>query len=166
MVQRKQKIAATVVAGLASTCLVGFALARGYTQASKKNVSSVVAAATPSDAAHEREKALWPVKFVAADQTPRLSNIVALPIGLRMNGFAPAEIERPAGEFFISVTNLTDSPELDFRLDRENGERLHSAKAPKEKRAWRQSVRLTPGTYLLTVRDHPEWSCRITITPQ
>ena len=166
MVQRNQKIAGAVVAGLASMCLVGFALARGYTQASKKNISSVVTAAMQGDAVHTRARSLLPVKYVAADQGPRLSNLVALPIALRMNGFAPAEIERPAGEFFISVTNLTDSPELDFRLDRENGERLHSAKAPKEKRAWRQSVRLTPGTYLLTVLDHPEWSCRITITPQ
>ncbi|MEN3329834.1 MAG: hypothetical protein V7638_4641 [Acidobacteriota bacterium] len=166
MVQRKQKIAAAVVAGLASTCLGGFAIGRGYTQASKKSVSSVLTTATPSDTAHERERSLLPVKFVAADQKPRLSNMAALPIALRMNGFAPVEIERPAGEFFISVTNLTDSPDLVFRLDRENGERLHSANAPREMRAWRQSLRLTPGTYLLSVPDHPEWSCRITITAQ
>lgn len=166
MVQRKQKIAGAVIVGLVSTCLVGFALARGYTQASKKNTSSVVTAATQSDVVHGRAKSSLPVNFYKAEQRPRLSNLVALPIALRMNGFAPAEIERPAGDFFISVTNLTDFPDLVFKLDREQGERLHSAKLPKQKLTWRQSIRLTPGTYVLTVQDHPEWNCRITIAAQ
>lgn len=163
MAQRKQKIAGVAIAVLASMCLVGFALARSYTQRGKKNYSYVT---DTTQNAHGRARFSLPVNFFPADQRPRLSNMVTLPIALRTNGFAPAEIERPAGDFFISVTNLTGSPDLVFRLDRENGERLHSAKVPKEKPTWRQSVRLTPGTYLLTVRDHPEWSCRITITAQ
>ncbi len=166
MVQRKQRITAAVVTGLASMGLVGFVLARGYTQASNKNNPAVVTAAMQTDGANGRAKSSLQVDFYKAQQRPRLSNMVALPIALRMNGFAPAEIERPAGDFFISVTNLTDSPDLVFSLGRENGERLHSAKAPKEKRAWRQGLRLAPGTYLLSVQDRPEWSCRITITAQ
>ena len=162
MVQRKQKITGVVISGLALMCLFGFALARGYTQHSKKNISSVVTAGVQS----ERSQSSLPVNIFTPQQRPGLSNIVALPLALRMNGFAPAEIERPAGDFLISVTNLSGFPDLVFRLDRENGERLHGAKVPREKLTWRQHVRLTPGSYLLTVMDHPEWSCRITITAQ
>ncbi len=166
MIQRKQKITGAIISGLALMCLFGFALARGYTQHSERNLSSVVIAVAQSDVAHERVQSPLPVSFFTPPQRPRVSNILALPLALRMNGFAPAEIERPTGDFLISVTNFSGFPDVVFRLDRENGERLHSAKVPRDKLTWRQHVRLTPGSYLLTVMDHPEWSCRITITTQ
>lgn len=152
MDQAKRKIYGVGLIGVALMCAVGFVLGRGFTKANNQIISS------PPQTV--------PGNSLATEQQPRLSNMVALPIALRMNGFAPAEIERPAGDFFISVTNLTGFPDLEFQLDREKGEQLHSVKVPREKPTWRQSVRLTPGTYLLTVRDHSEWSCRITITFQ
>lgn len=152
MGQAKRKIHSIVLIGFASICAVGLVVGRGFTKANNQNISSPLQTV--------------PRNFLATAQQPRLSNMAALPIALRMNGFAPAAIERPAGDFFISVTNLTGFPDLEFRLDREKGERLHSVQVPREQPTWRQSVRLTPGTYLLTVRDHSEWSCRITITAQ
>lgn len=105
-----------------------------------------------------------PVDFLASQQKPSLSNLTALPVALRMNGFTPEEITRTTGDFLISVTNLTGLPDIGVKLDRETGATLHRGKVPKEKRTWRKNVHLPPGNYLLTVIDHPEWSCRITIT--
>jgi hypothetical protein len=133
----KQKLSWIILIALFSAGVVGVAINRAYTHASSN---------------------------IPAQQNPK--GLTALPFALRMNGFAPEEITRPAGNYLISVTNLTGMPELTFKLDRANGERVHSAKVPKEKRTWRQQVHLTPGDYLLTVMDHPDWSCRITITAQ
>ena len=105
------------------------------------------------------------VDFLRPPQRNR-SNVVALPIALRMSGFAPAELTRPAGDYFIAVSNLTDLPEVVLTLAREGGERLHSARVQPNNRAWRQQVRLHPGSYVLSVVDHPEWLCRITVTAQ
>jgi len=88
----------------------------------------------------------------------------ALPILLRFAGFAPNEITRPAGDYFFAIGNLSGVKEVTFRLDREHGERLKEVNAKREK-PLKQIVHLTPGTYLLTEANHPEWVCRITITP-
>jgi hypothetical protein len=105
------------------------------------------------------------VPLTSTQQKPR-PNVEVLPLALRMTGFFPDEITRASGDFLISVTNMTRFQELDLKLERQNGERVHSGKAPKEKRAWRQHVRLQPGTYLLTAAENPDWVCQITITPQ
>lgn len=88
-----------------------------------------------------------------------------LPITIRHAGFVPQSITRPKGSYYIVVSNFSGSPELLLRLDRENGKRLHEAKILRQKRSWRQHLQLTPGTYVLTEANHPDWICRITITP-
>jgi hypothetical protein len=87
-----------------------------------------------------------------------------LPVMLRLGGFVPREISRPAGEYVLSVNNQSGVPEVELRLQRENGERVHEAKVLRRKPYWRQLVRLTPGTYLITEASHPGWVCRITVT--
>lgn len=87
-----------------------------------------------------------------------------LPVMLRAGGFVPREISRPAGEYVLSVNDQSGLPGLALRLQRENGERMHEAKVSRRKPYWRQLLRLTPGTYLITEANHPEWVCRITVT--
>jgi hypothetical protein len=87
-----------------------------------------------------------------------------LPVMLRAGGFVPREISRPAGEYVISVNDQSGAQGLTLRFDRENGGRLHEAKVSRRKPHWRQLLRLTPGTYLITEADHPDWVCRITVT--
>ena len=137
----KQKLSLILLIAISSIGVAAFAINRAYTHASNNSPAA---------------------NSVATQQKSTL----ALPIALRMNGFLPEEITHPAGDYFLSVTNLTGLPDLTFSLNRENGEQMHKAKVPKEKRSWRQHVRLTPGDYQLTVVDHPEWTCRITITAQ
>src|SRR5688572_29623754 len=45
-------------------------------------------------------------------------------ITLRPNGFEPAEVTRPAGEFILMVENRSGRP-TDLRFSRVTGERLH-----------------------------------------
>lgn len=87
-----------------------------------------------------------------------------LPVMLRAGGFVPREISRPAGEYVLSVNDQSGVPGLELRLDRENGRRMHEAKVSRRRPYWRQLLRLTPGTYLITETNHPEWVCRITVT--
>ena len=138
----KQKLSFVLLIAISSIGVAAFAINRAYTHASNNSPAASSVA------------------------TQQKSDLMALPIALRTNGFAPTEITRPAGNYLISVTNLTGLPDLTFQLDRENGERLHSAKVPKGKRSWREHVRLTPGDYVLSVTEFPDWTCRITITPQ
>jgi hypothetical protein len=88
----------------------------------------------------------------------------ALPISLRAGGFSPSEVSRPAGDYYLSVNNLSRVPDLILRLDREKEGRVKESKTSREKTYWREHVHLTPGTYVLTEASHPDWVCRITVT--
>lgn len=87
-----------------------------------------------------------------------------LPVMLRAGGFVPREISRPVGEYVLSVNDQSGMPGLELRLERDKGERMHESKLSRHKPYWRQLLRLTPGTYLITEVNHPEWVCRIIVT--
>lgn len=105
-------------------------------------------------------------KVVRAPAIPSTPMALTLPITLRQGGFVSQEITKPEGDYYISVNNLSGVQELRLRLARENGNRLHEVKVTGRKRNWRQYIHLTPGTYLLTEAGHPDWVCRIIITPK
>ena len=105
-------------------------------------------------------------KIVQAPAVPNASAAPMLSITLRQGGFVPQEITRPAGDYYISVNNLSRVSILRLRLTRENGNGLREVKVAGRKRNWRQNIHLTPGTYLLTEVSHPDWVCRIIITPK
>lgn len=86
-------------------------------------------------------------------------------ITLSSTGFTPSEISRPRGRFVIMVDNRTEIEEVILHLNRDDGQRLREAKRTKEELIWKQLEDLPPGEYRLTVLDHPEWVCRITIKP-
>ena len=87
-------------------------------------------------------------------------------ITITPRGFEPAEITRPKGAFILVVDNRSDLEEVNFRLGREAGDRLKEVRAPREHPDWDEVVDLTPGSYVLTEADHPDWLCRINITAQ
>ena len=86
-------------------------------------------------------------------------------IALRPTGFEPAEITRPAGRVLMAVSNQSGTTEAVLRLSKEGDKRAHEVRLSKNKRLWRKVVDLAPGDYTLTEASHPEWTCRITITP-
>lgn len=85
---------------------------------------------------------------------------------VRPHGFEPKEITRPRGPFLLAIANRGEFKDMDLRLDRVTGGRLHQVRMPKGDVNSNEVIDLPPGQYLLTEADHPEWSCRITITPQ
>jgi hypothetical protein len=99
-------------------------------------------------------------------KTPR--TLTLLPIKIGPLGFQPKEVTRPAGNFELLLINATGEKGLELQLlrdrDGEGGPELVQKLQPKPGRNLRKQVHLAPGEYLLTVRDHPEWVCRLIIT--
>lgn len=87
-------------------------------------------------------------------------------VTIQSTGFDPSEIKRPAGPFSLHVNNRSEIPELQLRLDRDRAERLQTAPLLRGRLDWKRTIDLPPGRYVLTEAQHPEWVCRITITPQ
>jgi hypothetical protein len=85
-------------------------------------------------------------------------------ITIRPTGFEPTEITRPAGPLLLAVDNSSGLAEVQLRLAREHGAQLHEVRVSRHGRNWRQPIEFTPGSYLLTEANHPDWVCHITIT--
>lgn len=81
------------------------------------------------------------------------------------DGFEPSAITRPKGRVYLVVDNLTDLPALDLRLTREAGNSLREMSVPRGQADWTELLDLTPGTYMLREATHPDWTCRLDVTP-
>ena len=88
-------------------------------------------------------------------------------IRVTSNGFEPAEIRRPKGPFFLLFNHNNHLPEVKLRLKREDGGKLREVGLKRNGRKGRHAefLDLPHGRYILTEASHPEWICRITITP-
>ena len=99
---------------------------------------------------------------VVQGQKRRIEPVI---VTLTPTGFEPAELTRRRGLFLLMVDNRSNNPDLLFRLDAENGKRQHEQQTRKGGRLdWNKPLDLPPGRYSLTVADHPDWVCEITIT--
>ena len=83
---------------------------------------------------------------------------------LRPYGFEPAVITRREGQFLLVVLNRSGAWEANYLLSTVSNSRLREAKLPRERLDWHQAVSLTPGDYILTETNHPDWTCKITVT--
>jgi hypothetical protein len=87
-------------------------------------------------------------------------------ITLQPSGFEPNEIRRPQGAFILGVDNRAGVETIELQFMRADGQRLNALQTRKRKVSWREVVDLAPGQYLLSVANHPEWTCNITILPR
>jgi hypothetical protein len=87
-------------------------------------------------------------------------------ITITTRGFEPRELTRPAGRFFLSVENRSRRRGLTLILDPEHGNRVREYTEPEGELDWTDELQLTPGRYMLTTRERPDWVCQITVTPQ
>lgn len=85
-------------------------------------------------------------------------------ITVRANGFEPLELTRPQGAFMLAITNHSGDTELDLKLDRVNGNRVHEVRLAKGRVRWNKVFDLPPGDYVLSEQNHPDWICRIKLT--
>jgi hypothetical protein len=89
------------------------------------------------------------------------SNVHGLVFAIRPTGFDPAQVELEKGTYLFIVQNRCGIRDLTFRLEREAGARLHEVHD--QKLQWKKQFDLNPGTYILSVADHPEWRSVITV---
>jgi len=101
---------------------------------------------------------------ISPEQSGSGQELLGLVIAIRPNGFSPSEFEITDGRYVVLVQNRSGLRELTFQLDREGGERLHQVRAQRSK--WSKEFDLHPGTYVLSVVDHPEWQCLIKVKPR
>lgn len=79
-------------------------------------------------------------------------------------GFEPAQINRPASPFVLAIDNRSGLQEATLEVFREDGHKLHEIKGPKGQLNQRKFLDLPPGSYVLKVANHPDWSCQILLT--
>lgn len=146
------------VSGRAAFCLLvisGLVALRAHT------AKSPVQARLPL-AIHPANATLKP-GAISPTQSGSGQELLGLVIAIRPNGFSPPEIEITDGRYVLVVQNHSGLRDLTFQLDREGGERLHQVQAQRSK--WSKEFDLHPGTYVLSVVDHPEWQCLIKVKP-
>ena len=102
-------------------------------------------------------------RLSTAFASPTSKRIEVELVTIRASGFEPGEINRPPGKFLLAVDNRSGISEVDLRLDRLTGGRVHEARVSRDRPDWQTPLELTPGQYLLTEAYHPNWICRITI---
>lgn len=86
-------------------------------------------------------------------------------LALLPHGFETSELQLEAGEHLFIIGNRTGLKEVDVRLDREGKGRVGEATVGGRQRNWKQRFKLTPGNYIVSANDNPEWSCRIVVRP-
>ena len=86
-------------------------------------------------------------------------------LALLPHGFETTEMQLEAGEYMFIIGNRTGMKEVDVRLNREGKGRVGEATVGGRKRNWKQRFKLTPGNYIVSANDNPEWTCRIEVRP-
>jgi hypothetical protein len=96
-----------------------------------------------------------------ADEAP--SNIQVVLLSLRPEGFEPTEMQLPLGDYLFVVRNRTGLDEVNVRLAGESGQPMLAAKVGLRRQDLKQRLHLALGTYRLTEKDHPDWTCTIVV---
>ena len=84
-------------------------------------------------------------------------------LALWPEGFETNEMQLEPGEYLFIIGNRTALRDVNVQLLRDGKERLAAATLGGMLRDLKQRVRLTPGTYVVTADDDPNWICRITV---
>ena len=138
-------------------------------------VSLVAVAAFTVGMIHAKAKIFSPPTFAAipSDNSTAIQADEKLEselITVNRFGFMPLSITRPAKGFALIVDNHTADPDLNLRLNRLLGnvpaDKLLDLNLKRGRGNWYSQVNLPPGEYELSEANHPEWKCKITLTPR
>ena len=98
------------------------------------------------------------------DQTGEAGSEVKLVLlALLPEGFDQREMQLEPGDYVFIVGNRTGLRDVNLRLDRDGIARVAAATLAGRQKDWKQRIRFTTGTYLVTANDNPAWSCRIVV---
>lgn len=84
-------------------------------------------------------------------------------LALWPEGFETNEMQLEPGEYLFMIGNRTGLKEVNVSLQRDGRERLAAATIGGRQRDLKQRLSLTPGIYVVTANDNPNWICRITV---
>ena len=84
-------------------------------------------------------------------------------IRLLTSGFSQAEISGGSGQYRLVATRASQNEEVVLQLKTGSGELVQEITMPQEKLDWTTLIELAAGSYTLTVVNHPDWVCQITI---
>jgi hypothetical protein len=86
-------------------------------------------------------------------------------LALLPHGFETNEMHLDAGDYMFIIGNRTGLKEVNVRLDREGRDRVGEALVGGRQRDWKQRFKLTPGNYIVSADNNPDWNCRIVVRP-
>ena len=110
--------------------------------------------------------ARWPGLIIPAQGQPPPNQLETEIVTITPAGFEPAEITRAQGRFMLAIDNRSGLDEVDPYVERETVGRVNVALSRKGKLAWRETIDLPPGHYVLRAANDESWRCAITITPR
>jgi hypothetical protein len=91
------------------------------------------------------------------------SDVKLVLLALRPEGFESSDMQLDPGEYLLIIGNRTGLKEVNVRLEREGDGRIAAAAVGGRQRDWKKRLKLTPGTYVVTANENPDWICRITV---
>lgn len=99
----------------------------------------------------------------AADTNPSVSRVVVI----TPHGFVPSSLYVPTGAFALLIQNRSQVQTLNVNLTLDGLATvlLASAHTPRLFDA-RHVINPAPGTYRLTVQEHPSWTFTLNVTPK
>ena len=84
-------------------------------------------------------------------------------LALLPHGFETNEMQLDAGEYMFIVGNRTGLKEVNIRFGREGEKPLATPTLGGRSRDWKQRLKLTPGDYVISASENPDWTCRIIV---
>jgi hypothetical protein len=118
---------------------------------------------------HKPVEASAPAKDPAVVAVQSKSPATRIPthvITLRPDGFDPAEVLWQKGKSFLTIDNHSNVSVINLLLERLAGGHVKEIKLRMRKERSAGVLDLPPGDYLLTEVNHPQWVCRIKVSPQ
>jgi hypothetical protein len=158
---RVQLVCASAVASAALLSVGNLAGVRPWVSRAEASAHGAHAPAAVAAAAGERP--------AAAGQGAPGQRVEAVLITVRPNGFEPAQLALPNRPFLLAVDNYSGLDGVELKLEREDDRArgvLRAFSLNRGKLRGRALTHLPPGQYVLTDANHPEWACRINVSPQ
>ncbi|MFY9619574.1 MAG: hypothetical protein WAM70_16860 [Pyrinomonadaceae bacterium] len=109
---------------------------------------------------------IWLKRGTNSAPPPRIE---VIQITIRPTGFEPSDLQHPSQPFLLSLDNQSGLDNLTLEMYREAGPshtRIYESKLSLRSLRKREIQDLEPGNYVLKEANHPNWACRITITPK
>lgn len=101
-----------------------------------------------------------------AQGRPAPSEIVTLVV--RPQGMFPRQVNVKAGPILFLTYNRSGFTNLSFELVRTDAPGIapvRNTSLTRNQKAWRETITIRPGTYVMRAVERPAWSCQINVGP-